>query len=116
MSFLNALKISSYLHDKGYRVCQSTIYSHIKAGYLKKGDEGVYTLKDVERYAEKHLSGSGHKPLKFTIDHLPEDVKRLVNKVLRIILSNDIVCQNVLKAQINSLYTIVEDRENVERE
>ncbi|SCY01657.1 hypothetical protein [Desulfoluna spongiiphila] len=50
----NPLAVTEYLNDKGWKVSKSSVYGHLKEGKLKAVD-GVFHIKDVEKYAALHL-------------------------------------------------------------
>jgi hypothetical protein len=50
----NPLAVTEYLKDKGWKVSKSTVYGHLKEGKIKSID-GVFQIKDVEKYAGLNL-------------------------------------------------------------
>lgn len=55
-SFANPAEVAAYLMETGvYRVSRKTVYNHIKAGYLRPGQDGRFSLAAVRKYAEAHL-------------------------------------------------------------
>jgi len=50
----NPLAVAEYLKDKGWKVSKSSVYGHLKEGKIKAVD-GVFHIKDVEKYAALHL-------------------------------------------------------------
>lgn len=52
-TFANAREVARHLRALGYRVAQSTVYEHVRAGYLKRREDGLFHLADVERYLEE---------------------------------------------------------------
>lgn len=51
----NPLAVTEYLKDKGWKVSKSTVYGHLKEGKIKSVD-GVFQIKEVEKYAGLHLN------------------------------------------------------------
>lgn len=55
LSFDNLQKVLFYLKGQSWKVSQSTLYKHNKAGLLKPEKTGQYLLANVESYAANYL-------------------------------------------------------------
>jgi len=55
LSFDNLQKVLIYLKGQSWKVSQSTLYKHNKAGLLKPEKTGQYLLASVESYAANYL-------------------------------------------------------------
>jgi hypothetical protein len=49
--FRNLREVAEYLKASGWKVSQSTVYKHGGEGKIRPNQEGVYSLKAVEKYA-----------------------------------------------------------------
>ena len=63
-SFPNIRAVVRHLEENGYKISQSSVYNHQKAGKIKPNSKGEYTLSAVEHYiAEANLRRiDGTKP------------------------------------------------------
>jgi hypothetical protein len=48
-------EVLTYLEGRGYKLKKSALYRHLSEGRLRPGAGGVFTVKDVDRYAKLFL-------------------------------------------------------------
>jgi excisionase family DNA binding protein len=74
----NPLAVTEYLKDKGWKVSKSTVYGHLKEGKIKSID-GVFGIKDVEKYAGLHLKRTdGTSPAERPSSNAFISIRRLI--------------------------------------
>lgn len=55
-TFPHIKAVAKYLDEQGWKVSQSTVYSHKEKGKLKPREDGLYHLEDIETYlAESNI-------------------------------------------------------------
>lgn len=61
-TFKTGTEVYQYLVSHGWKVSQASVYNHLAKGWLKKGEDGQFSLGEVQKYAIKRLQkkdGSG---------------------------------------------------------
>ncbi|MBI4800325.1 MAG: hypothetical protein HY794_16660 [Desulfarculus sp.] len=94
--FANPSEAQVYLDAAGWKISQSTIYIHAKAGKLRPGPDGSYTLEAVEAYAKKNLrlkdgSRPKDKASRLQEEKLQAEVERTKEQAKREALKNRIL-------------------------
>ncbi len=56
-TFKNPTEVWQYLKDSDWKIGRSQVYEHVNQGLLRKKD-GVFLLKDVNRYAKQNLKNA----------------------------------------------------------
>jgi hypothetical protein len=54
-SFKNIKAVAAYVIAQEYKIDQSSVYNHAKAGLLGKKKNGVYTLTQIQKYCRDYL-------------------------------------------------------------
>ncbi len=49
------LDVVEYLTEANYKCGKSTVYNHVKAGWLPKNSQGKFDIETVDKYAALHL-------------------------------------------------------------
>jgi hypothetical protein len=77
ITFPNILAVVDYLKAMGWKVGKSIVYQHRNGGKLRPRADGLYHLKDVERYARTFLrrTDTGQPACK-DIDDVQQDKSR----------------------------------------
>lgn len=102
-SFTTRREIANYLTEKGYKVKKSTVDNHIKAGKLRPGKNGAYSLEDVERYAAAELPRlDGSNP---TNSEFEEAQRRKIDLELRREQAETELAELKLKSRTQDLIT-----------
>ena len=69
-------KVAEYLQSKGWKVSQSSIYSHHEQGRLKKNKDGVFLIKDVDVYAKENLDRLDGSESDKSTESLQDQIKK----------------------------------------
>lgn len=94
--FANPSEAQAYLDAAGWKVSRGSIYAHAKAGKLRPGPDGRYSLEAVEAYAKKNLRlKDGSRPKdnasRLQEEKLKAEVERTKEQAKREALRNQIL-------------------------